>query len=455
MYAAKNTATKSNTNLVNILKFSIATILGFLLVVIPFNFDGTVDTISFYYLKLLKSSLGNVLTFTVVSVVALSGIVSLITLLFKPKFILENKTLKSLFSTTPFYVANRLIGGLIAILCFFNLGPEFIISLDTGGTMLDLSTQLSILIPPMLFLQVLILEFGIMEFVGCLFGFIVKPLFKLSEFAAVNIISAWVGPGNAAIIGTKQLFEEGFFTFREVAIISTSFSISSIGWVVLVANVLGLMDVFDLFYFTICATGAIVAFITVRLRPISKIPNVYVDGSTQDKNPKSDLASKSNFDKAIDLACDRASIVSYKNFTNKIPNALSYVISLQPIIICWGTVALILSCYTPILEWLSYPIGVIMNILNVPDAFVAAPAILSGFADNYLPVILAKGLASTEVRFIVGAMSILQLIFMSEIGALLISNNIVTKFKDILIIFLQRTLISLPIVILVSKLIFR
>ncbi|HBI92766.1 MAG TPA: arginine transporter, partial [Terrisporobacter glycolicus] len=120
MYAAKNTATKSNTNLVNILKFAIATILGFLLVVIPFNFDGTVDTISFYYLKLLKSSLGNVLTFTVVSVVALSGIVSLITLLFKPKFILENKTLKSLFSTTPFYVANRLIGGLIAILCFFN-----------------------------------------------------------------------------------------------------------------------------------------------------------------------------------------------------------------------------------------------------------------------------------------------------------------------------------------------
>ena len=130
------------------------------------------------------------------------------------------------------------------LLCYLNIGPEFIISIDTGGTMLDLSTQLSILIPPMLFLQVLILEFGVMEFVGCLFGFIVRPLFKISEFAAVNIISAWVGPGNAAILGTKQLFEEGFFTLKEAAIISTTFATSSIGWVVLVANVLGLMDVF-------------------------------------------------------------------------------------------------------------------------------------------------------------------------------------------------------------------
>lgn len=452
MYTKK--AEKSNVNLVNILKFSLATLLGFLLVVVPFNFGETVDTISFYYLKLLRSSLGNALTITIVSIVALSGVISLITLLFKPKFILDNKTLNSLFVTTPFYVVNRLLGGIISILCYLNIGPEFIISIDTGGTMLDLSTQLSILIPPMLFLQVLILEFGVMEFLGCLIGFIVKPLFKISEFAAVNIISAWVGPGNAAILGTRQLFEEGFFTLKEAAIISTTFATSSIGWVVLVANVLGLMDVFPQFYLTICVVGIIVAFITVRLRPISKIPNTYVDGSETSKNSNTIDKSTSRFKQALELSCNRVSTASYKNFANKVPNALYYVISLQPIIICWGTLALILSCYTPILQWLSYPIGMIMNLFNVPDSFAAAPAILAGFADNYLPIILAKGFASLEVKFIIGTMSILQIIFMSEIGALLVSTKLVTKFKDILLIFLQRTIISLPLVILIAKLIF-
>lgn len=452
MYAEKTI--NSKVNLVNILKFSLATILGFLLVVVPFNFGETVDTISFYYLKLLKSALGNTLTIIIVSVVVLSGLISLVTLLFKPKFILNNKILNSLFVTTPFYVINRLLGGVIAVLCYLNIGPEFIISIDTGGTMLDLSTQLSILIPPMLFLQVLILEFGVMEFVGCLFGFIVRPLFKISEFAAVNIISAWVGPGNAAILGTKQLFEEGFFTLKEAAIISTTFATSSIGWVVLVANVLGLMDVFPQFFLTICIVGIIVAFITVRLRPISKIPNNYVNGSNKGKNSNTVNNSTSKFNQALELSCNRVSTTSYKNFTNKIPNALYYIISLQPIIICWGTLALILSCYTPILQWFSYPIGLLMNLFNVSDAFAAAPAILAGFADNYLPVILAKGFASLEVKFIIGTMSILQIIFMSEIGALLISTKLVTKFKDILIIFLQRTIISLPLVILISKLVF-
>lgn len=445
---------KSNVNLLNILKFSLATLLGFLLVVVPFNFGEKVDTITFYYLKILKTSLGNSFTIAIVTIVALSGIISLITLLFKPKFIIENKTLNSLFVTTPFYVANRLLGGIISVLCYLNVGPEFIISIDTGATMLDLSTQLSILIPPMLILQALILEFGVMEFVGCLLGFIVKPLFKISEFAAVNIISAWLGPGNAAILGTKQLFEEGYFTLKEAAIISTTFATSSIAWVVLVANVLGLMDVFPQFFLAICLVGVVVAFISVRLRPISNIPNTYVDGSETSKKSTTINNSTSKFKQALELSCDRVSTTSYKNFTNKIPNALYYVISLQPIIICWGTIALILSCYTPILQWLSYPIGIIMNLFNVPDAFVAAPAILAGFADNYLPIILAKGFASLEVKFIVGAMSILQIIFMSEIGALLISTKIVTKFKDLLVIFLQRTIISLPLVILISKFIF-
>ena len=437
------------------LYFVLGTLLGLFLVVIPLNFNGTVDTFTFYYLKKFVAFGGHNLQIVIALLVVLSAVLSVIDYIAKPGFIRNNKLMNTLFSCSKFDTIFRVLGAIIAVMVAFNFGPEFITQPNTGGTMLPLSTQLSIIIPPMLLFQTFILEFGFMEFLGTLIGFIVKPLFKVSKMASVSIISAWVGPGNAAILGTKQLFDEGYYTFKEAAIIGTTFSTSSIGWVVLVANILGLMDHFGAFYLTITGVGFIVALIGVRIPPISHYQEVYANGKTvSDKNLETN-SDKNVVTTGLELACERVSTVKASNFTNKIKNMLTYILCLQPIIICWGTIALMLSEYTKILVWLSIPIAWIMQIFGIHGAAQAAPAILSGFADNYLPVILAKGMASDQLKFIIGTMSILQIIFMSEIGALLSSTKIVSKFKDIVLIFIERTIISLPFVIIISKLLFK
>lgn len=130
-----------------------------------------------------------------------------------------------------------------------------------------------------------------------------------------------------------------------------------------------------------------------------------------------------------------------------------YVLWLTPIIIFWGALALIVSLYTPLLTWVSYPIELVLKLANISEPAITASAIMSGFADNYLPVILGKGLESIESKTIITMMSILQLIFMSEIATLLQSCKVVKSFKDIIIIFLQRTIIALPFVIIFTKLI--
>ena len=435
------------------LKFIFLTLIGLLLVVIPFNFNGTVDTFTFFYLKKLVKLGAYGLEVFVTFLICISAILSVIDYFFKPDFIRKNELMNTLFSTTLFDTINKVLGAIISILVCFKLGPEFIISPDTGGTMLPLSTQLSVIIPPMLLFQTFILECGFMEFLGTLIGFIVKPLFKISEMAAVSIISAWVGPGNAAILASKQLFDEGYYTLKEAAIIGTTFSTSSIGWCVLVANVLGLMDNFLAFYLTITFVGIIVALIGVRIPPISNYKEIYSNGKTVSEKvlPK---RSEGLFKTALNLASERVEKVTLQNFKNKIKNMLTYIFCLQPIIICWGTLALILSMYTPILNYLSYPIGFILDLFKIEGAYSAAPAILSGFADNYLPIILGKSMVSEQLKFIVGTMSIVQIIFMSEIGALLLSTKIVTKFFDIILIFIERTFIALPIIVLISKIIF-
>lgn len=435
----------------NIIKFIGGTLTGILLVLIPFNFNGTVDTVLFYYLKVFINQYQSALRLILMLLMALSAVISLIDYLFKPQWIRDHKLFKSIFSTTPFYIANRFMGAIICILVYFKMGPEIIISEDTGSSMFNLATQLSILVPSMLLLQTFILEFGAMEFIGELIGFIIKPIFKVSEMGAVSIISAWVGPGNAAILGTKELFEEGYYTVKESAIIGSQFATSSVGWIVLVSSVFGIMDYFPALFLVITLVGFIVAIISVRIPPISKYPETYVNGDNVSPIKTEENKNQSKIAYAFDRALARADKVSIQNFTSKIHNMLFYVIWLQPIIVCWGTLALIISIYTPILQWVSLPIELILKTANISEPAASASAIMSGFADNYLPVILGKDIASVASRFIIAAMSILQIVFMSEIASLLTSTKVMKDFKDVLLIFIIRTFISLPFVILCVK----
>ena len=441
-----------NNKTLNTMKFIFGTLIGVVLVLIPFNFNGTIDTILFYYLKQFLNAYRPVISFIIMVLMVISAVVALYDLVAKPEWIRRNKILKNIFSTSLFYVVNRLIGAAICVLVYFQIGPEFLISADTGGSMFSLATQLSILVPMMLFLQTFILECGAMEFIGELIGFIVKPIFKVSEMGAVSIISAWVGPGNAAILATRDLFEEGYYTVKEAAIIGSQFSTSSVGWVVLVSSVFGVMDLFIPIFLVITLVGIIVAFVGVRIPPISNYPNTYVGGANESPIKVTANKDQSKFAYALDRAQKRAGKVTLENFTSKINNMLFYVIWLTPIIVCWGTLALILSIYTPILQWVSYPVELILNIANISEPAASATAIMSGFADNYLPVILGKDIASVGSRFLITCMSILQIVFMSEIASLLTSTKVVKNFKDVFLVFMIRTFVALPFVILAVKL---
>lgn len=123
---------------------------------------------------------------------------------------------------------------------------------------------------------------------------------------------------------------------------------------------------------------------------------------------------------------------------------LSVIFSLSPIIIAWGTIALILVEYTPIFDIISYPMGWYMNLFGIEHAFEAAPATLTGFADMFIPPLMLAPLESAATRFIVGGATLLQLIYMTETGAIMIQSDVPIGFKEVLIVFIQRTLLAIP-----------
>lgn len=434
----------------NLIKFILGTLFGVFFVLVPFNFDGTVDTILFYYLKLFVKQFNSQLSMILMICIIASALISLFNLFNDKTFLGQNRLMKKLFVTSPFYVVNRIIGAVLTVMVYFQVGPDFLISADTGGSMLSLATQLAVIVPSMLLFQTFILEFGGMEFIGEFIGKIVKPLFKVSEICATSIISAWVGPGNAAIMATKELFENGYFTFREAAAIASHFTTGSIGWIVVVSSVLGVMDYFGLILVGLLVVSIIVAVICVRIPPVSLYEDIYEDGTTEFRH---EISKEGNaLSRGLYNAAKRASEVGVKNFVAKIDNMTFYVFWLTPIIVCWGTAALVIALFTPVLAWISLPLELIMKLFGVKEAGIAASAIMSGLADNYLPVIIGGSIHAASTKVIVAMMSILSIIYLSETATLLSSTKIINKFWQIILIFLERTYIALPFVILFVKL---
>nr|WP_241878175.1 hypothetical protein [Psychrobacter sp. PraFG1]UNK04604.1 hypothetical protein MN210_10065 [Psychrobacter sp. PraFG1] len=96
----------------------------------------------------------------------------------------------------------------------------------------------------------------------------------------------------------------------------------------------------------------------------------------------------------------------------------------------------------------------ILEMLHIPEAAKAAPAMVMGFADMYLPALVGKSIESEMTRFIVGAASITQIIYMSEVGALIIKSNIKLNVLELFVIFMIRTLISLVVITAAAHLLY-
>ncbi len=100
------------------------------------------------------------------------------------------------------------------------------------------------------------------------------------------------------------------------------------------------------------------------------------------------------------------------------------VFGVLPVVMAIGTMALVIAENTPIFDYLGMPFIPFLELLHIPEAEAASKTIVVGFADMFLPSILASTIQSDMTRFIIAAMSVTQLIYMSEIGALLIGSKV-------------------------------
>ncbi len=452
----KEMTKKQNYNNKDLLKFIIPSIIGITLFMVPIYYSGELSIPIAVFSNIVQELFQDILPLVLTFLITLVATITAIYKIARPKFMINNKVFKTLFDIKPIWFFGRILGALFILMSYLNIGPSFVSSEDTGAFILTglLPTLFVVFFFAGLFLP-LLLNFGLLEFCGSILTKIMRPLFKLPGRSSVDCITSWLGDGTIGVLLTSKQYEEGFYSQREASIISTTFSVVSITFSFVIISQVGLSHMFIPFYLTVMIAGIIAAIILPRIWPLKNIPNKYHNG-VKPKNTEKVPHGYTPFTFGLDLAVKKASTQEGTKafFKEGILNVLDMWVGVLPIVMAMGTIALALAEYTPIFQWLGAPFIPLLSLLQIPEAQAASQTVIVGFADMFLPSVMATKITSDMTRFIIACVSVTQLIYLSEVGSVILGSKIPLKLKDLFIIFLMRTLITLPIIALIAHILF-
>jgi len=432
--------------------FLIPSLLGVLLFLTPIVYEDKVTIGLGVMADALKAAVSEQLPAIATGLLIISAVLGVFGSLLKPRWVTERRALDDLFNLHPLWLGLRVVGALFAAMTFWQFGPEWVWSANTGGVVLkDLAPVLITFFLVAGLILPLLTDYGLMEFCGTLVRNVFRKIFGLPGRSAIDAIASWLGSGTVGVLITAQQYQKGFYSAREAAVIATNFSIASIAFSLLITSFMKLDHLFVPFYLTVVVAGLAAAIITPRIPPLSWKKDEYVAGVG--KQIKEDVpAGTSLLRWGLLQAVKRANANPSPGQMVKVGvhNVVDIWLGLLPLVMAIGTVSLAIAEFTPIFNWLSAPIVPLLELLQLPEATKAAPAMLVGFADMFLPAVLGKGIESELTRFVVACVSLTQLIYMSEVGVLIIKAKLPLNLLELFVIFIIRTLITLPIIALMA-----
>ncbi|KUI97742.1 YjiH family protein [Vibrio sp. MEBiC08052] len=438
-------------------RFLLPSLAGIFLFMAPLRYQGDLTIPVAILAATLRDFLDEYIVTIITLIIAGMAGLSLLYRCYQPTVIRRQPFLVQLLSPSLLWLTVRVIGGAAALSSLYHWGPAMIWEKNTGGMVLEslLPTLFSVFIFAGLLLP-LLLNFGLLELFGTLLSKVMRPIFNLPGRSAIDCMASWLGDGSVGILLTSKQYEEKFYTQREAAVVGTTFSAVSITFSLVVIAQVKLEHLFLPFYGTICLAGLAAAIVLPRIPPLSLKKDLYVDGSQPDRAADAIPDGHHSFSWGMKLAIQRAQQVNSGRaiVAEGLRNAADMVFGVLPVVMGLGTLALIVAEHTSVFATLGQPFIPFLQWLGVPEAVQASETIVVGFADMFIPAILASGIDNEMTRFIIAAMSVTQLIYMSEVGALLLGSRIPVNIIELFIIFILRTLITLPVITGIAHLIF-
>lgn len=307
-----------------------------------------------------------------------------------------------------------------------------------------------------LFLPMLV-DYGLVDFVGVLVRPIMRPLFRLPGRAAVIMVSAFLGNFSVGHIAINDQYKTGRMTEREAAVIGTSFSTVSVGFLLVLANNTGLNErgYWNVYFWTAFLITLLVSFIGVRIFPLRQLPDSFYPGATPNPEP---VIRQGIWKEAVREALD---IAENQEFLGK---RIAYI--MKETIGVLGTVAsgtaffatagVLLYTYTPLIRWIGYVFYPFMRIaIPASESATACTGAAVSFIEVTIPALLvAVGDWSLRTRYMMAVIPVTSIIFLASFVPCLMATDVPVKFSDMVIIWIERMILSVIITGIFALLLF-
>ncbi|WP_398574274.1 YjiH family protein [Staphylococcus equorum] len=340
----------------------------------------------------------------------------------------------------------KVLGVFIAFMIVFDFGPGFVLKESIGPFLYDkLAIPLSVLIPVGAILLTFLVGYGLLEFIGVIMRPVMKPIFKTPGKSAVDAVASFVGSYSIGLLITNKVYKNGGYTHKEAVIVATGFSTVSATFMIIVANTLGIIEHWNLYFWFTLAVTFIVTAITVQLPPIRfEKKTTYQNQPYKEEKRRNMPLLKESWLEAKLAVKNADSLIG--NVRENLRDGVVMTIAILPSIMSIGFLGLIIAEYTPIIEYVSYIFYPFISIFPVQDVAILAQASTISIVEMLLPAAIAQT-ADLATRFIVAVMSVSAIIFFSSVVPVILSTEIKISVGKLVLIWFERVVLTLLITI--------
>ncbi len=323
----------------------------------------------------------------------------------------------------------------------FGFGPAWLFDPSMGPFLFEkLVVSVGLLVPIGSVFLALLVGYGLLEFFGVIMQPIMKPIWKTPGKSAIDAVASFVGSYSIGLLITNRVFKEGKYSIKEAAIIATGFSTVSATFMIVVAKTLGLMDIWNTYFWTTFAVTFIVTAITVRIWPLKSMSEEYYNNQDPPIETFTGNRLHAAWKEAMDTAAESPTL--WKNIKDNLKDGFVMTMSILPSIMSVGLLGLILAEFTPVFDWLGYIFYPFTALVQLPDPLLAAKASAVGIAEMFLPALLAAE-AALVTKFVIGVVSVSAIIFFSALVPCILSTEIPITIPQLLVIWAERTILTI------------
>lgn len=355
-------------------------------------------------------------------------------------------------STTMIFSFLKVTGVIVALMMLTDVGPAWLFEPGMGPFLYEkLVIPVGVLVPIGSVFLALLVGYGLLEFFGVLLQPIMRPVWKTPGRAAIDAVASFVGSYSIGLLITNRVFKEGKYTIKEATIIATGFSTVSATFMIVVAKTLGLMEVWNTYFWTTLFVTFIVTAITVRLRPLRTMSDEYYEGKGVPEEPVTEKRLKTAWEEAM-IAANKAPSLG-KNILDNLRDGMIMTMGILPSILSVGLLGLVLAEFTPVFDLIGYIFYPFTLILQIPEPMLAAKASAIEIAEMFLPAMLVTE-APMVTKFVIGVVSVSAIVFFSALIPSIMSTEIPISLSKLVVIWIQRTILTLIIVAPIAHLLF-